>query len=157
MSSKGKKKNKSEVSEGEIREKVESVFSSNPRQAYNYKQISKKLNINDKSERQIVWDVLRKLAGSGKIQEVEQGRFRARAEAKVYITGTVDMTRMGYGFIRSDEMEDDVFVSSANLRTAIHGDKVKVWLYAREKGRGPRERWSRSLSAGGPPLSGPSR
>jgi len=82
MSSKGKKKNKSEVSEGEIREKVESVFSSNPRQAYNYKQISKKLNINDKSERQIVWDVLRKLAGSGKIQEVEHGRFRARAEAR---------------------------------------------------------------------------
>lgn len=152
MSSKGKKKNKSEVSEGEIREKVESVFSSNPRQAYNYKQISKKLNINDKSERQIVWDVLRKLAGSGKIQEVEQGRFRSRAEAKVYITGTVDMTRMGYGFIRSEEMEDDVFVSSANLRTAIHGDKVKVWLYARRKGARPEgevveiiERWRTSF------------
>lgn len=152
MSNKGKKKNKSGVPEAEIREKVEAVFSSNPRQAYNYKQISKKLNINDKSERQIVWDVLSKLAGSGKIQEVDQGRFRARAEAKVYITGTVDMTRMGYGFIRSDEMEDDVFVSSANLRTAIHGDKVKVWLYARRKGARPEgevveiiERWRTSF------------
>lgn len=152
MSTKGKKKNKSGVSEGEIREKVEAVFSSNPRQAYNYKQISKKLNINDKSERQIVWDVLSKLAGSGKIQEVDQGRFRARAEAKVYITGTVDMTRMGYGFIRSEEMEDDVFVSSANLKTAIHGDKVKVWLYARRKGARPEgevveiiERWRTSF------------
>ena len=53
---------------------------------------------------------------------------------RVCITGTVDMTRMGYGFISSDDMEDDVFVSAKNLNTALHGDKVKVWLYAKEKG-----------------------
>ena len=51
-----------------------------------------------------------------------------------YITGTVDMTRMGYGFISTDDLEDDVFVSAKNLKTALHGDKVKVWLYAKRKG-----------------------
>jgi ribonuclease R len=47
------------------------------------------------------------------------------------------MTRMGYGFISSDDIEDDVFVSAKNLRTALHGDKVKVWLYAKRKGARP--------------------
>ncbi len=36
-----------------------------------------------------------------------------RREERIYITGTVDMTRMGYGFIISDDIEDDVFVSSS--------------------------------------------
>ena len=43
------------------------------------------------------------------------------------------MTRMGYGFISTEELEDDVFVSANNLKTALHGDKVKVRLYAKEK------------------------
>lgn len=67
---------------------------------------------------------------------------------RVYISGTVDMTRMGYGFISTDDMEDDVFVSARNLNTALHGDKVKVWLYAKKKGARPEgevveiiERW----------------
>jgi ribonuclease R len=67
---------------------------------------------------------------------------------KIYVTGTVDMTRMGYGFISTDDLEDDVFVSARNLNTALHGDKVKVWLYARRKGARPEgevveiiERW----------------
>jgi ribonuclease R len=71
---------------------------------------------------------------------------------RVYITGTVDMTRMGYGFISSDDMEDDIFVSAKNLNTALHGDKVKVLLYAKRKGARPEgevveiiERWRTSF------------
>jgi ribonuclease R len=34
-------------------------------------------------------------------------------------------------------MDEDVFITASNLRTALHGDKVKVWLYARRKGQRP--------------------
>jgi len=59
---------------------------------------------------------------------------------------------MGYGFVVSDDIEEDVFVAARNLRTALHGDKVKVWLYARKKGSRPEgevveiiERWRTSF------------
>jgi ribonuclease R len=84
----------------------------------------------------------RKAKGKGK------EKYNPGSGERIYITGTVDMTRMGYGFISSDNMEDDVFVSARNLNTALHGDKVKVWLYARKKGARPEgevveiiERW----------------
>jgi ribonuclease R len=76
----------------------------------------------------------------------------SKAGNRVYVTGTVDMTRMGYGFISSDDIEDDVFVSAKNLNTALHGDKVKVLLYAKRKGARPEgevveiiERWRTSF------------
>lgn len=86
--------------------------------------------------------------GKGKGKEKEKEKYNQGSGERIYITGTVDMTRMGYGFISSDDMEDDVFVSARNLNTALHGDKVKVWLYARRKGARPEgevveiiERW----------------
>jgi len=152
MSSKGKKNKLQGASNNALTGQVISVLSGNPQQTFNYKQISKKLNINDSSERRMISNILRELAGKGEIVEVYQGKYRSKAPAKVYITGTVDMTRMGYGFIRSDECDDDVFVSSKNLNTALHGDKVKVWLFAKRKGARPEgevveiiERWRTSF------------
>ncbi len=62
------------------------------------------------------------------------------------------MTRMGYGFITGEDIKEDIFVSARNLKTALHGDKVKVWLYARRKGSRPEgevveiiERWRSSF------------
>ena len=128
---------RSGISRESATEQILSVLSANPQQGFNYKQIAKRLNINDPSEKKIISETLRELADKGTIAEVNQGKYKSKASARVYITGTVDMTRMGYGFISSDEMEDDVFVSPKNLNTALHGDKVKVWLYARRKGARP--------------------
>ncbi|MBW6501960.1 MAG: ribonuclease R [Bacteroidales bacterium] len=81
-------------------------------------------------------------------QNPQGKRQKSEKAGTGHITGTVDLTRMGYGFVISDEMDEDVFVTARNLRTALHGDKVKVWLYARRKGSRPEgevveiiERW----------------
>ncbi|MCX6330146.1 MAG: RNB domain-containing ribonuclease, partial [Bacteroidia bacterium] len=144
---KGKKGKQSGISRESATEQIQIILSKSPQQGFNYKQISKQLNINDPSERQMISEILDELKNKNAIQEIYQGKYRAKASSG-YIIGTVDMTRMGYGFISSDDIEEDVFVSAKNLRTALHGDKVKVWLYAKRKGARPEgqvveiiERW----------------
>ena len=83
MSSKGKKNKRQGAPNDELTRQVISVLSGTPQQAFNYKQISKKLNINDSSERRMVSNILRELAGKGEIVEVYQGKYRSKAPAKV--------------------------------------------------------------------------
>jgi len=136
MSRKGRGKNKYVISKETLTEQILSVLSKNAEQGFNYKQIAKRLNISDAYERQMISEILTGLAQQGSVQEIFTGKYKAKA-SRGYITGTVDMTRMGYGFISTEDIEDDVFVSANNLKTALHGDKVKVRLYAKRKGSRP--------------------
>jgi len=152
MSTKGKRKKRSGISRETITTQIQSILAGNSNQAFNFRQISKKLNITETSEKQMVSEILRELADGGRILEVYQGKYRSKTSPRVHVTGTVDMTRMGYGFISSDDIEDDVFVSAKNLNTALHGDRVKVLLYAKRKGARPEgevveiiERWRTSF------------
>jgi ribonuclease R len=125
MSRKGQGRQKPGVSGQFLAEQILTAFIKHPDQLFNYKQLAKKLNIDDSPDKQFVADILIDLKKQGKIQEVYQGKFKSKAIPRGYITGTVDMTRMGYGFIVSED-EDDIFVTAKNLKTALHGDKVKV-------------------------------
>jgi ribonuclease R len=152
MSSKGKVKKKPGISRESASQKIQEILSGSGRQGFNYKQIAKKLNANDPAEKQMISELLSELAQKGEIKEVYQGKFRSKAPSRGYVTGTVDMTRMGYGFITSEDIEDDVFVAAKNLKTALHGDKVKVSLFAKRKGARPEgevveilERWRTSF------------
>ena len=149
--SKGKKGKRSGLSKESVSEQIQILLSKSPGQGFNYKQLAKRLNISDPEEKKMVSAILREMAGKGTIKEAYEGKYKAKS-SRGYITGTVDMTRMGYGFVTSEDIEDDVFVSAKNLRTALHGDKVKVMLFARRKGSRPEgevveilERWRTSF------------
>ncbi len=151
MNRKGTGKKKSGITAESAKDQILSILSQNPKQSFNYKQIAKRLNINDPSEKQLISEILRNLKKQDLVKEVYQGKYGAKI-VHAYVTGTVDMTRMGYGFITGEDIKDDVFVSAKNLKTALHGDKVKVWLYARRKGSRPEgevveiiERWRSSF------------
>ena len=46
----------------------------------------------------MVSDILRELTKKGNVQEIYNGKYKVKV-SRGYITGTVDMTRSGYGFI----------------------------------------------------------
>ncbi len=135
---KRKSKDKKSVSPSlkKTEELVKSVLDSNPGQSFNYKQIAGKLNITDENFRKQILQALSDLSAKGVVKETGRGRYMIKGGSG-YITGTVDITSMGYGYIISDEIDQDVFVSARNLNTALNGDKVKVRLYARKKGARP--------------------
>jgi ribonuclease R len=151
MSKKGKGNEGSGLSREILKEQIVAALTKSPEQGFNYKQIAKRLNVTDTPGKQMALDILKELTKKGELQEIFHGKYKAKV-SRGYITGTVDMTRSGYGFISTDELEDDVFVSAKNLKTALHGDKVKVWLYAKRKGARPEgevveiiERWRTSF------------
>ncbi|MGQ9619628.1 MAG: ribonuclease R [Bacteroidales bacterium] len=127
---------KKSLSTAELEELVKSVLVNNAGESYNYKQISRKLNLNDDHQRKEILKILSSLVSRGIVKETRRGSYMIKA-GRGYITGTVELTRMGYGFVISDELDDDIFITARNLRSALHGDKVKVRLYARRKSTRP--------------------
>lgn len=113
---------------------VINILTQSPAKALNYKQVSASLNIPDKETRQVILEILREEAGRGTIKEVSPGKFRIR-DLKTYITGIVDMTSTGSAYVVSEDVDEDIFVAPRKLRNALHGDKVKVFVYARQSGR----------------------
>ncbi|MET1056228.1 MAG: ribonuclease R [Pedobacter sp.] len=114
---------------------ISDVLENSNNEALNYKQVSAKLNITDNESRETILEILKEQAQKGVFSEPEKGKFKLK-DLKTFITGKVDMTADGAAFIiPDDEFEKDVFVSSRKLHNALHGDKVKVYIYAKKSGR----------------------
>jgi ribonuclease R len=136
MPHKGKNKNEGKASVRDPKDLIIKILKDHPAQSFNYKQIAKRLELEDKRSRNMIIDILRDCKKQGIVQEVFQGKYKIK-QSTGYVTGTVDLTKSGYGFVITDDIPEDVFVSAKNLRTAINGDKVKVSLYAKKSGTRP--------------------
>lgn len=114
---------------------ISDVFEKSGNKPLNYKQVAAKLNLDDQETREAVLDILKKETKKGVLSEPEKGKFRLN-ELKTYVTGRVDMTTDGSAFIVSeDEFENDIYIAPRKLRNALHKDIVKVYVYAKSKGR----------------------
>lgn len=111
------------------------VFEQNGNTPLNYKQVSAKLNINDPDDREVIHDILRDETKNKVLKEVSHGKYQL-LELKTFVEGRVDMTTDGSAFIvTDDEFENDIFVAPRKLRTALNGDRVKVYVYAKSRGK----------------------
>ena len=117
----------------ELTKKVIAFFMQNQTRTYNYKQISKLLGTRDDLSKHIIIDVLKELHKQDTIIEVYTGKYKFKSK-EGYIEGIVDLVSNEYAYIICDELDEDVFVSFEKLKHALHGDKVKVLVYAKRKG-----------------------
>lgn len=111
------------------------VFEQNGNTPLNYKQVSAKLNVRDPESRDIIFEILKDEAKKNVLKELSPGKFQL-LELKTFIEGKVDLTNDGSAFIvTDDEFESDIFVAPRKLRNALNGDRVKVYVYATNKGK----------------------
>lgn len=88
-----------------------------------------------KKDKSAIKDILKSLVGQGKLVRIR--RAYGLAGAMNLITGRLEMTRSGVGFVLPEDVRrKDIFISQKNLNGAWHGDKV-VCAVVRE-GRGDR-------------------
>jgi ribonuclease R len=130
-----KKKNTNSSIHKVLTQLVLDVFEQNGNTPLNYKQVSAKLNVRDPESRDVIGDILKDEAFKQVLKEVSPGKFQL-LELKTFVEGKVDLTNDGSAFIVTDEEgETDIFVAPRKLRNALNGDRVKVYVYAKSKGR----------------------
>lgn len=127
-----KKKNIGYRKKKKILDGVSSFLNSNPNQKFNYKQISKKLNLKSAEERSIVIIVLKELQLKKIIIEEKKGQY-ILIKNKNYFIGKYDALKNGNGYIISDNFNEDIFIPSNKTNKALHGDEVEFYVNTRRK------------------------
>lgn len=126
------------------------LFDKHPNRSFNHKQVGKELrsafvdfvanspDLNNASEdpyellRRETIQALYRLVDRGDLLEIERGKFKQKPK-HAYLEGIIDITSGGAAYLLSENDEDDVFIAPRNVKNALHGDRVKVFLYARHK------------------------
>lgn len=122
------------ISRKELYNSILAIFSAHPKKAYNYKQLSAALLITDPAEKKLITEVLYELKDKEALEEISGGKFRLKARGG-HVVGTIDIATGGFGYVVTESIKEDIFVSQNNLNHALDGDTVKVLLYAHKKSR----------------------
>jgi ribonuclease R len=85
--------------------------------------IAEALGIHDEVRREALDKRLHAMLRDGQLLESRRGGL-APAERIGLIAGTVLANADGYGFLRPDEGGDDLYLSPAQMRQVLHGDRV---------------------------------
>nr|MBP6335470.1 hypothetical protein [Bacteroidia bacterium] len=145
-----KKRNKENPFEQLVLSEVYKVFNLHPYKNFNYKQLFKlirpvlvqqarenlgsdvlieELNTDLKKS---VQHILSDLIVKGDLLEVSPGKFKLKPK-HAYMEGVIDITASGAAYLLSENEEEDVFIAPRNVKNALHGDRVRIYLYARHK------------------------
>ncbi|MEM1057343.1 MAG: ribonuclease R [Bacteroidota bacterium] len=121
-----------------LRKQALSFLKSHPDQAYRPKEIAKSLGIKNRGRYETFRDVLAEMQDAGLAEHVGKGRIRYRDRGAQHTAeGTISVIASGHGFVSLDKGGDDLFVRKTRLRTALHGDRVRVGLAAQNRQRAP--------------------
>jgi ribonuclease R len=93
------------------------------------------LGIDDPPRREALDKRLRAMLRDGQLLQSRRGGV-APAEKIGLIAGTVLANADGYGFLRPDEGGDDLYLSPAQMRQVLHGDRVLASVVGLDR-RGP--------------------
>jgi ribonuclease R len=122
----------SNVNKQSLKNQIIQFFSKQGGRLLNYKQVAAHLEFYDNNERKIIASLLAELKQEKQLEEVHKGRYRLMQKTGL-ITGQVKMSRRGFAQILSDDVDNEVLVNWKHLKNALHGDIVRVKLYARHK------------------------
>ncbi len=133
MGSRSKKKGKQNVS---LYSRTLKVFQRAPNKQFSYKLLNKKLG------KKVAYDevkaVVEELITRGQVERVDKrlrliARDQVRSQTKRSfstdtITGKLDMSLKGFGYLVSEQSVDDIYISSKRLGHALDGDTIEIKL-----------------------------
>lgn len=114
---------------------IANVFEKTGNQPMDFKQVASKLNLPDPESKNTILEILEEETLNGVFIEKSKGRYQLH-EVKAFLTGKISMANDGSAFfIPDDEFEKDIYIGPRKLRTALHGDIVKLHVYESSRGK----------------------
>lgn len=101
----------------------------NQTKIYNYKQISDGIDYRNPRQRELVIQALHKLLSTQRIKETDKGKYSINLKIEGTLTGIIDFNQSGNAYVAVENLKDDVFVHSKNVKDALQGDKVLIVTY----------------------------
>ncbi|NQV03032.1 MAG: ribonuclease R [Bacteroidia bacterium] len=118
------------------------VYLKNPHSALNYKQVAKRIGVEDRAGKDLIRLLIEELLRNQELIESNRGKYRINPEGlrhqksvKTHMTGRVDMKQSGKAYVIPDDKSGDVFINTGNTGKSLHSDYVKVSLFPIRKGR----------------------
>lgn len=98
------------------------------------KELATVLNVS-KNDRTDLDRILEELILEGKIEINKRGKYqKAKEEKKEALEGKFISHPKGFGFVEIEGREEDLYIPESFVKTALHGDVVKVELLPERKG-----------------------
>lgn len=111
-----------------LKQRILDFFARHPNESFKSKELARRLSIRDEDDYRDFRTLLHSMSDAEEIQRVQGKRYSA-VQKKSEITGTLRVTKQGFGFVLSDDGEE-AFVSQRFMGTALDGDTVIVALFA---------------------------
>ena len=122
------------------------IFSKSPYQYFNYKQISAKLEISSKEDKELVRKTIEEMQQSNMLVLGNRGKYKLNpihidSDGSNIIEGRISMKQTGKAYLIVDNQEiEDVFIASNNTARSLNGDIVRVHLFPARRSKRPEGR-----------------
>jgi ribonuclease R len=113
----------------EIGKLIMRFMNQNQTKLYNYKQISDGIDYKNPRQREMVIQAVHKLLANQRIKETEKGKFSINLNIEGTLTGTIDFNQSGNAYVTVENLKDDIFIHSKNVKDALQGDTVLIVTY----------------------------
>ncbi|MFY0626252.1 MAG: ribonuclease R [Reichenbachiella sp.] len=121
---------------------IKEIFEENPKESFSVRQILKRLGVRDRSGKKEALSVVLDLEYDGYLLQHRDGSFQIKADTKkAMLSGRVDHVNSRFAYVLQDGEDEDIWVKTDDLLSAIDGDLVEVVLIrgkrhgARREGR----------------------
>ena len=111
------------------------LFQHHSDRSLTYTRVWKELGLTTHPQKMLCGDIIGDLLLEGSLVETSNGHFRLNFQQRELI-GTIQRSGSGRILFAPENEEESVYIAERNSMHALHGDRVKVSLFARRRGRG---------------------
>ena len=98
-----------------------------------FKRMAKELGMELPGERDAIRYRLRAMVRDGELVSDLRNRYAIADRRTETLTGRVEATVEGYGFVVVEGVEDDVYLNKRQMSSVTHGDEVRIRLLGEDR------------------------